>query len=254
MPWQNLANGALWGLTNATLATLGNPLPRFFMTGDGHRSPPFLWTAVCSDLKLHFQNLMLSGMLCVHVEQHPEDVGEASVPGFLMLLANAGRIFGWELAIYKDLLPIMTQCMDLAGSSLVPSQVVDDVVRLDKAIIRMNALLWQIGNPLALQGAPARSLAFRQYYEGVAHKGQARIPATEMQFGQFLLGYHNTAMGLRTDVNPYIGLNIQKIVNQYPNCTHLIACGDAHITQNNLSQYVTTTPPGAAGVVDGSNR
>lgn len=254
MPWQNLANGTLWGLTDATLGTLGNPLPRFFITGDGHRNPPFRWVAACPSLKLHIQNLMLQDLLCVHVEQNPEDVTEKSVPDFFLPLANPRRIFGWELSIYKDLMPVMTQCMDLAASSLVPSAVVADVVRLDKDIVRLKGLLWQIGNPVVLQNVPGQSLTFRQYYEGVAHKGQARVPATEQQYGQFVLNLYNALMGLRTDVNPYIGLNIQKIINQYPNHTHLITCGDAHITQNNLSQYVTTTPMGAAGVVDPSNR
>jgi hypothetical protein len=255
MPWQNLANGALWGLSNATLtATLGNPLPRFFMTGDGHRSPPFRWIAACDGLKVHFMTLMSQNMLCVHVEQHPDDVSEESVPPLLYPVVNPRRVFGWELAIYKDLLPIMTQCMQLASSSLRPADVTDDVVALDREIIRVNALLWQIGNPLALQTAPAQSLAFRRYYEGVVRNGQQRQPATETQYGQFVLGYQNAAMGLRTAVNSYIGHNIQLIINQYPQCTHLITCGDAHITQNPLAQYVTTLPAGAMGVVDGSNR
>jgi hypothetical protein len=256
MPWQALANGTLWGLTDATLAAaLGNPLPRFFMTGDGHRHPPFLWTAACPALKVHLQNLMLNKQLCVHVEQQPDEVSERSVPDFLMLLVSQRRVFGWELAIYKDLLPVMQECMRLAGGpSMAPSDIVNDVVHLDKDMIRLNALLWQIGNPPALQNIPAQSLRFRDYYEGVAHKGRARVPATELQYQQFLMSYYNAAMGLRTDVNSYIGRNIQTVISQFPNCTHLISCGDAHITHNNLSQFVTTTPPGAQGVVDDSNR
>ena len=66
----------------------------------------------------------------------------------------------------------------------------------------------------------------------------------------FLHEYHTAAMGLRTKVNKYIADNIQKIINQHQDCTHLITCGFAHITTNRLDQYITL-PSGAEGVVDG---
>jgi hypothetical protein len=66
--------------------------------------------------------------------------------------------------------------------------------------------------------------------------------------------YRNAALDLRTTVNPYIGKNIQSVINQYPDCTHLITCGNAHITDSPLFQYVTTTPGSANGVVDASAR
>lgn len=254
MPWQVLPPGTLATLTDANLATIlrgDAQIPRFFMTGDGHRSPPFAWTMRCDTLKVHFLTLMTHELLCAHVEEYPKDVSLASVPVLLQLLYGQQRIFGWELPIYRDLQPIMEKCLELVGSSLVPAEVIDDVVALDKEIVRMHALLWQIGNPNTLRDAMAQSLIFRQYYREVCKGKAPRNLGMEAHYRQFLLGYNNAAMDLRTGVNRFIGNNIQRIINQYPDCTHIITCGDAHITHDPLYQYVHL-PPGKLGVVDAS--
>ncbi len=243
-------------LTDLAVASMfkgDTTIPRFFMTGDGHRSPPFAWTMACDTLKLHFQNLMLTDQLCAHVEQQQSDVRPGSVPGPLQLLYQQQRIFGWELDIYKDLLKVMELCLDVASrvSYEAPPKVLNDVVAVDKEIIRVHALLWKIGNPIALRNAAAQSLNYRQYYENVCKAKAPRNLGTERLYSQFLMGYQNIAMGLRTTVNNYIGANIQRVINQFPNCTHLITCGDAHITYNPLAQYILL-PQGAVGIVDAS--
>ena len=73
----------------------------------------------------------------------------------------------------------------------------------------------------------------------------------ESDYQRFTLDYHNKGMELRTTVNPHIGMNIERIINQHPDCTHIITCGDAHITQNPLYNYVPL-PRRALGVVDAS--
>ena len=53
MPWTNVPAGTLKALTDQTIPKLlggDTPVPRFFMTGDGHGSPPFSWTTVCDTL------------------------------------------------------------------------------------------------------------------------------------------------------------------------------------------------------------
>jgi hypothetical protein len=80
MPWKNLASGTLQGLSDATLGATLTPMPRFFLTGDGHRHPPFGWTSACKGLRAHFERLMASQMLCAHVEEHQEEVKDTSVP------------------------------------------------------------------------------------------------------------------------------------------------------------------------------
>jgi hypothetical protein len=230
-------------------------MPQFFMTGDGHRHPPFAWTMACTNLRLRFQTLMSQQQLCAHVEQHQDAVTDNSVPVLLQPLFLQGRVFGWELEIYRHLQPVMEQCMTLAeevdAGRRTPADLLRDVVALDRDVIRIHGLLWQIGNPTGLSGAMAQHEQYRQYYQGLS-KGQPRNRATETQYQQFLLNYHRTTMALRTEVNQFIGNNIQKVVDRFPTCTHIITCGDAHITHNPLAQYVQL-PGGAAGVVDASN-
>ena len=103
MPWRTLASGTLKGLSDEKLGTTLTPMPRFFMTGDGHRQPPFGWTNACKQLRAHFMTLIASKMLCAHVEEHAEQVEGTSVPNWLAVLYDQRRIFGWELTIYRDL-------------------------------------------------------------------------------------------------------------------------------------------------------
>lgn len=254
MPWNQVATGTLSGLTDATVdKTFGTGIPQFFMTGDGHRSPPFGWTMRCNRLKLHFLDLMANGRLCAHVELHQDQVKENSVPGELLPLFNQQKIFGWELAIYKDLQPLMEQSMTLAGdlAGRVPTEQVRSVVAFDRELVRVHALLHQVGNPPGLAAAMRQHEPYRTYYQGRAN-GQPQNLDTEQQYLQFLIQYHNTAMALRTGLNNYIGTNITRNINLHPNCTHIITCGDAHITRNNLTQYVLI-PAAAQGVADAAN-
>jgi hypothetical protein len=234
MAWQLLPNGSFRGLTDTTLnATLGNPLPQFFLSGDGHRHPPFSWAESCPSLKYHFMGLLATRTLCAHVELHQQDVRDDSVPAFLNPLIYEQKVFGWELSIYKQLLPVMELCTDLASNIglLGPTPaVIRDVVLLDKGIVQLDALLWQVGSPAALKKT-TESLTYRKYYEGVGKGGQRNM-GTEQEFLQFVLAYNNAAMRLRTDANQYIAQNIWKKIQLHPHDTHLITVGAAHITTN----------------------
>ncbi len=256
MPWTMLPIGTLQLLTDRSLASMlpgDTPLPQFVMSGDGHRHPPFAWTTVCSAVKQHVMNLIVNERLCVHVEQHPEDVTVDSVEPFLAHLFQQRRIFGWELAIYRPLQSVMEQCMTLMSGTLFAgdSKVVNEVVALDRDILRTHDLLWQIGNPPTLRSAMQQSLEFRQYFQEASKKPAMRNVATEDRFRRFLQGYINAAMQLRTDANPFIGANIQCIIERYPTSTHLITCGNAHIITNPLYRYIAI-PPNASGVIDAS--
>jgi hypothetical protein len=136
-------------------------MPRFFLTGDGHRHPPFGWTSACKGLRAHFERLMASQMLCAHVEEHQEEVKDTSVPTWFPLLYDQGRIFGWELAIYRDLRPVMEKCTDLmaaVGTGLdLSASVIRDIVALDRKMSRVQ------GNGLScpsleLDGPPSASV------------------------------------------------------------------------------------------------
>ena len=251
MPWQIVPNGTLRALTNGTLAGMFRgdaPVPRFFLTGDGHRHPPFEWTNVCTDLRLHFQTLMAANQLCVHVETYQDAVDDNAVPVVLQPLVLQGMVFGWELEIYRYMLPLMEQSMRIATDDPINPA---DVMQFDRELVRLNGSLWMIGNPPALTGAMAAHEPFVRYYRGVAN-GQPRVLLTETNYQAFLIAYHNTTMGFRTTVNPYIAQNIQRVINLHPNATHLITCGAAHITVNPLQNFIVLPGP-AVGIVDGNH-
>ena len=204
--------------------------------------------------------LIARQMLCAHVEEYAEQVKDTSVPTWLSVLFDQRRIFGWELTIYRDLGPIMDKCMELmavvgAGRDL-PASVIKDIVALDREMSRVQELLSQVGNPSTFQNVVAQSASYKRYFEGISRKSyyvigqpKPRQPAIEQQYITFLLGYHTAAMSLRISANRYIGNSIQRVINKYPNCTHIITCGNAHITTDPLAQYITL-PTGVEGVVD----
>jgi hypothetical protein len=254
MPWRLLPNDTLPALTNATMnATFPGGISQFFMTGDGHGHPPFRWALQCPDLKVHILTLAAQGTLCAHVELHQDGVTEDSVPGELMGLYNQGHIFGWELPIYRDLQVVMDKCLDLVSRVGIDGAAVlaPEVATLHQRMTSVDGNLGQIGNPVAPGGGLAQHNVFLQYFQGVAAGTQAQNAGTENQYRTFLLGYFNWAMGLRTSVGVHqaVAARIQNVINQYPNHTHIIACGDAHITTNPLYNYLPL-PPAADGVAD----
>lgn len=254
MEWKTLPKGYLSKLRDSkdVSALLNNGTTRVFLTGDGHRHPPFEWAVSCPDLKLHFQQLMGENKLCAHVEQYPDQVDDSSVPHLLQPLVVMKRVFGWELAFYRQLEEVMKLCMELASRLHEgPVAVLSDVVAMDGGILRIRDLSWEVGGPQFLKDAVGTSWNFRQQYEGAAKKPPTGA-APEMLYRTFLLGYYNNAMALRTGVNRYIGQNITRVLRQYSDSTHIITCGDAHITQDPLHMYIEL-PAGADGVIDASN-
>ena len=236
MPWTLLAGGTFNGLNPATLAAVvGNPPSRFYLSGDGHRTPPFQW-AVRPAVLLHFQTLMAAGNLCLHVEQLQEDVSSDSLPPLFARLIQQKMVFGWELSMFKDLLPVMNLCMDLMGQ--LPNPSLNEVVALHREMIRIDGLGWKVGNPPWMHAAVAQSDIFKTYWSGVASKTTPRNNATQDNYLTFLAQYNNNAMGLRTDANNFIAVNINRVIAAHPNATHLITVGNAHITTNPVQQYI----------------
>ncbi len=246
MAWTTLASGTLASMTARKIELqFSEGIPRFFLTGDGHRNPPFKWIESCKELELHFLGLMAQGQLCVHVEEHPEAIRQSSIPLKLHPLLHSKRVFGWELDIYRVLRPVMEVSMGVVGQE----KRLTDVVYLDKEWVRINALLWQIGGgSQTLRQAQSNSFKFRSYFQARS-KGAKKDLLKEAAYDRFLLDWNRAAMVLRTDANAYIARNIQKVINQYPDATHLITCGDAHISINPLQQYIRL-PEDAPGIID----
>jgi hypothetical protein len=241
--WTVLPEGTLWNLNdNNYQQLLGTPLPQFFMSGDGHRNPPFEWATGSGMLKTHFLELMLSNRLCAHVEQQPEEVTYDSVHPFLTPVAVNQRVFGWELEIYKSLNPIMKQCLEMAGALAIDKH---QAINLGQEMLRVNAMMWKIRQSAAMTSLIDQANEFHEYYLRAENENESR----DDEYRAFLLSYQNAAMQLRTDANLEIGANIQTKVDQLQGSTHLITCGDAHITENPLWHYIQL-PPGTRGVVD----
>ena len=176
MPWQVVPNGTLRALTNGTLAALlrgDAPVPRFFLTGDGHRHPPFEWTNVCTDLRLHFQTLMAANQLCVHVEMRVSGCGQRQRG--TGSAATAGPA-GHGLRMGTGNLPSTHAAVDVEESMRIATddpRNPSDVVHFDRELARLHAMLWMIGNPPALTGALATHGPFAAYYRNVAKERRA---------------------------------------------------------------------------------
>jgi len=262
MPWTIVPPGTLRALTNGTLAALlrgDTPTPRFFMSGDGHRHPPFGWTEACSELIVYFQQLILADRLCLHVEEQQSSVAHGSVPERLMGLVDRNRVFGWEWAVFDALGPALEVCNQLrANDNYQPTaQVYELAVELDKEITRAHAMLWQLGQPPALTAGRDISWRYRHYCQRYlpprtpldVGPRAARNMALEAQYRTMVINYSTAVMQMRLDGNPFIGRKIQTVIDQFPDSTHLITCGHAHINHNPLQQYVRI-PAEAIGIVD----
>ena len=240
MPWTLLPAGTFNGLSDATIdAVLGNPRARYFISGDGHRTPPFAW-AVRPAVRPYFQELMAAGNLCLHVEQHQEDVTDQSIPALFDPVFVQQQVFGWELDMFKHLLPVMNLTMEIMGS--LPNPDLADVVTLHRHMIRMNDLAWKVGNPPWIFAALAQSDVFLAYWKRRLDINPGnRIPAvgaTEDAYLNFLNQYNNSCMALRCDANNFIAVNLMNAMARFPNATHLITVGNAHLVTNPVQQYI----------------
>lgn len=239
MPWNLLAAGTLNGLTAATRdAIIGNPPSRFYMTGDGHRHPPFRW-ATLPAVRIHFMEQQAAGQLCLHVELHQDEVTADSVPPMFNPASMAGKVFGWELSMFRDLLPVMNLIMEIMNT--VPHPRMVDVARLDRDMVLMSSLAWKVGSPPWMMAAPGLSTPFRVYWNSVLRLAPAPVPrvaATEDAYQVFINTYNNNAMRLRTDANNFIAINIARSIALFPNDTHLITLGSAHLTTNPVQNFL----------------
>ena len=241
--------GALKLISKDTVnATIGSPPHRFFMKGDGHRKPPFQW-ALATEVTAHFEQLVANNSLCLHVEQHQKDVCAASVPSLFNAVLTKGKVFGWELPIYADLGPLMEIVAELQLNLDKPLFNAIKKVHLEMAAVKSKA--GTVGNPAWIAEAVATSDVFQSYWKSVLRfvpSPEKRDNIKETAYVKFLLGYNKSAMMMRTQANNHIAASIKKSIDLFPNDTHLITLGDAHLTDNPVQNYLNIG--GAIGVVD----
>ena len=232
MPWRILEPGTLRGLTNDNFATVLSPMPRIFLTGDAHRTPPFRWTMASDASKIHFLTLMADNRLCAHVEEFQDQVNDHSIPPELAPLLHQERVFGWELPIFRGLHELMEASMKLVAE--VPDAgpgLLAKVRALIDNMARVRRQMGSVGNPVQISATMLEPRDYLVYFEAI-DGGGVRNKDREAQFVALLKRFINEAMALRTQVNPYISARIQAKIDELPaDCVHIITCGNAHLIQ-----------------------
>lgn len=236
MIWRTVPSGTLNGLSARNIdGVLGTPRTRFYLTGDGHRNPPFAWATRPAVLQ-HFLGLMAAGRLCLHVEEHQDAIKAASIPWQFDHVREQNKVFGWELSIYRHLQPAMELAMSLMGD--MPRPPMQDVVALDRHLIQINALAWKYGNRRFMRDSADTANEFRIHLIELARNKTQRNGAIEDDYTQFLKKFFNECMDYRCKANIFIGANIRNAIARFPNATHLITVGNAHLDSNPVQQYI----------------
>lgn len=216
-------------------------VPMLFMTGDGHRHPPFEWTArpPWADF---FAELVRDNSICCHVEKYADAVVLEDVPDNLRGVFQNHKVFGWEPEFYKTIQASQQLGLDFWPKlDEKPAHPKSEVVALTKAMIQVGMMGY----------ARDESDRAMRIYELVQSLGDP-VPTGKLTgLGDLIRDFQRATMRLRTEINKEIGDNIQKTVNTYPGDMHLITCGDAHIITNPLYKFIHP-PVGTFGVADQS--
>ena len=108
MSWIILNNGDLKNNFSHVIEKHG--FPRVFLTGDGHRHPPFQW--ICQH-SVYFIRLCEKNKLILHVEELSEKISSDSVPPMLNRLVNEKRVFSFELKEFAEIAALRSKLQNL---------------------------------------------------------------------------------------------------------------------------------------------
>ncbi len=273
MPW-NPPHVSLAQMTDLTWNAHYNAAPpRFFLTGDGHRTPPFAWAVngVSQAMTLHFRMLAAQNLLCAGVETFQDQVNLNSVPPNLAPVFGNNCVFGWEPPIMRVVGTTIDQILamvpgTLSGHPAGEAQVQQDVVQLDQSIGLINAALGtDIPLPVDIRVTNAATdwAAIKLYLDGVYGTGSffnrfstrsPRVGATETAHRNTLIQLQTGLMTLRDSMNPVFGARILAEINNHPGHTHLITCGWAHLQNVNPVLQNCINIGAANGIVDSNTR
>lgn len=240
------------------LTDLVGGLPQFYITGDGHRDPPFKW-AVESGLKPHFAELAEKGKLVAYVEEFQKNVSVNSVPASLKSLALSGRVIGFEPDVWRVLEPEMQILQNQAVELMSTAKNLSDTVsKAHGAIKRVVQCAGQLGNPGFILDIQEYVKVFDLYVGKVAPSGlssmftkaEKRDSNREMSHGKTLAKFNNQLMNLRTTIgNQQMAAELLKGFVKYSDSVHIVSIGKHHI-DNNPIQNLLAIPKDAVGVVD----
>jgi hypothetical protein len=218
--------------------------PVLYMTGDAHRKPaPFQWASrgFWADF---FKQFIEMNKLCCHVEEFSDGVKATSVPKLFEPVFHNHKVYGFEPNVFKTIREILLFIQEVrpnieSGQSLAKRE-----------IHYVTKLMWLV-HDMGYMKAEGEE-AMRQWGQ-IQKINVDPVPAKGLPlFSAFLRSYNLTAMALRTGVNDEMGAKIQRVIKQYPDHVHMITCGDAHIVDNPLYQYIQP-PIGCFGIADEHN-
>jgi hypothetical protein len=215
--------------------------PMVYMTGDGHRTPPFKW-ATQDVWSGFFKQFIDMNKICCHVETFSNEVQATSVPKLFEPVFYNLKVFGFELEVFKIIKVIIPYNMEMRSSKIAvgQSQPLSEIRYITKE-------MWRVHDMGYLQNEGEEAMRQWEKFKSMGHDP---VPAKALPgFSKFLSEYNYAAMALRTVVNDEIGANIQRIIKQFPDHLHMITCGDAHIFENPLYNYIQP-PLGCFGVAD----
>jgi hypothetical protein len=222
--------------------------PMIYMTGDAHRTPPFQWTTRPQWAGL-FTQAVDSNVVCCHVETFEDEVRRTVLPDILRRVHQNGKVFATEPEVFRTLLQIMRAIMEV-----LPELAFNQPQ--SQATIRYLAnAMWRVRDMGYMRGEADAMMAIWDQVRsrtGVPKPDPVPVAATPTLLN-LLRNYNQDAMQLRTGIHPVIGAMIQRRIVQYPDHIHLITCGDAHIIDNPLYNYIQP-PAGTFGIADQNQR
>lgn len=215
-------------------------VPMVFMTGDGHRRPPFKWT--CHEHWLSFFDaLVAANEICCHVEKYSDAVESEDVPANLQKVFMNNKVFGWEPEIFKDLEKIQNECFRMMGEDKISISEVRILTNSMRRVTLSNYLEDEsnIASEFYLNAIALRS----EYFSLSALKG----------YENFIGKYAGTSvMKLRTLIHAEVGSTIEGHMKLLPDHMHIVTCGDAHISCSDPLYDHVAPPIGTFGIADRS--
>jgi hypothetical protein len=214
--------------------------PTVYMTGDAHRNPPLQW-ATKDTWPVYFDQFIGKKKVCCHVETFSDEVKPTSVSRLFEPVYNNHKVFGFEPNVFKITKEIINSIWvmrdDILHGKPQSKSKIDSLISKMSRVHDMK-LLWDEGKEAMRHWDKIRKVPINP------------VPVAQLtDFSNFLSEYNAAAMALRTELNDEMGVNIQKIINEYPDHLHMITCGDAHIIDNPLYRYIEP-PPGCYGIAD----
>jgi hypothetical protein len=217
--------------------------PMLFMSGDGHRTPGFLW-ATRGCWEHFFDDAINANKVCCYVETFSDRVTADMVPASFQAVYGNHKVFGWELGVFRNVQRVIDWILEW-----IP-KMHEDVKPDLNDIQYVTREMYIIYNSGYLRAEGVRAMKWRDV---VRADNGFRSDELLQLFLKWVKDYQRATIRLRVDpaVHRAVGGIIQRQIDQFSDHFHFISCGDAHVNDvhNPLYKFITP-PPGIFGVAD----